>query len=309
MRSRMRVGTLMAVLMTIMLAGAGCSRAADGEALFVARDLTAPGSFTRGAEGPAVDAEGNIYAVNFERQGTIGRITPAGEGSVFVELPEGSIGNGIRFDSRGDMLVADYNAHNVLRIDMATRAVSVLVHVPAMNQPNDLAITSGDIIFASDPNFRERSGQFWRIERDGRPVLLETGMGTTNGIEVSPGEDRLYVGESRQGNIWAYDLSPMGEISNKRLLHHFDDFGLDGIRTDIAGRLYVTRQNKGTVAILSPEGELVREVALTGLKPSNIAFGGPDGRTCYVTMQDRGCIETFRTDTPGRAWVMMHGRQ
>ncbi|MBA2520573.1 MAG: SMP-30/gluconolactonase/LRE family protein, partial [Chloroflexia bacterium] len=106
--------------------------------LYVSRMLTAPGLFTAGVEGPACDAEGNIYAVNFGREGTIGRVTPAGEGGVWLELPLGSIGNGIRFDRGGDMLIADYTNHNILRVDMETSTVSVYAHEPALNQPNDL---------------------------------------------------------------------------------------------------------------------------------------------------------------------------
>ena len=67
--------------------------------------LTAPHSFTKEIEGPACDRAGNIYAVSFERKPTIGRVTPAGQGAVFVEMPTGSLGNGIRFDRRGVMFV------------------------------------------------------------------------------------------------------------------------------------------------------------------------------------------------------------
>jgi hypothetical protein len=48
--------------------------------------LTAPKSFTRGAEGPAVDKDGNLYAVNFSREGTVGKISSTGEGSIFIEV-------------------------------------------------------------------------------------------------------------------------------------------------------------------------------------------------------------------------------
>ena len=64
-------------------------------------NVTEPGFFTSGVEGPAVDHEGNLYAVNYEKQGTIGKISPDGFSELFVKLPEGSIGNGIRFDSQG----------------------------------------------------------------------------------------------------------------------------------------------------------------------------------------------------------------
>ena len=274
------------------------------EELFVSQEFTPVNGFTSGIEGPACDAAGNLYAVNYERQHTIGKVTPDGTASVFVELPTGSIGNGIRFNSEGFMFIADYTNHNVLKVDMDTRNITVHAHEPTMNQPNDIAIGANDILYASDPNWGASTGQIWRVDTDGEVTLLEADMGTTNGIEVSPDEKMLYVNESAQRNIWAYDLSAEGEISNKRLLIQFPDFGMDGMRCDIEGNLYVTRHGKGTVAKLSPAGEVLLEVQLTGKLCSNIAFGGPDGRTCYVTMADRGNVEVFRADLPGRSWQL-----
>ncbi len=273
------------------------------EALYSSRDLTPPGGF-QSPEGPAADADGILYAVNFDHRGTIGRIAPAGAADIFVELPGGSIGNGIRFDSHGAMLIADYKNHNVLSVDMATRAVTVVAHEPAMNQPNDLAIGANDVLYASDPDWGEGTGQLWRVTPDGVVSLLEDGMGTTNGIEVSPGDQVLYVNETFQRTVWAYDLSPGGEVSNKRLFIRFDGPGLDGMRCDVAGNLYVTRIGGGRVTKLSPAGEVLLEVDLTGEDPTNIAFGGPDGRTCYVTVADRRNIETFRVEEPGRSWQL-----
>ena len=274
------------------------------EELFISQDFTPVNGFTSGIEGPACDAEGNLYAVNYERQHTIGKVTPDSTASVFVELPTGSIGNGIRFNSEGFMFIADYTNHNVLKVDMETREISTHVHEPTMNQPNDLAIGANDILYASDPNWSASTGQIWRVDTDGKVRLLEADMGTTNGIEVSPDEKVLYVNESAQRNVWAYDLSPDGEISNKRLLIQFPDFNMDGMRCDIEGNLYITRHGKGTVAKLSPAGEVLLEVQLTGKLCSNIAFGGPDGCTCYVTIADRGNVEVFRTALPGRSWQL-----
>lgn len=304
------------VIACLSIGGAGCSseeRASDentdsDENLFESRVYTSPGGFTSGVEGPAVDADGNLYAVNYARQHTIGRVTPEGEATVFVELPDSSIGNGIRFNSAGTMLIADYTEHNVLAVDMQTREISVYAHEPRMNQPNDLAIGADDRVYASDPDWETSTGQIWRVDPDGSTTRLEGDMGTTNGIEVGPGERTLYVGESVQRNVWQYDLSEDGQISNKRLFVEFADYGLDGMRTDVAGNLYVTRHGKGSVVKLSPEGEVVEEIELTGENPTNIAFGGPDGRTAYVTVADRGNIETFRVDEPGRSWPMLQNQ-
>ena len=247
---------------------------------------------------------GNLYAVNYERQHTIGKVTPGGECSIFLDLPAGSIGNGIRFNQAGDMFIADYTNHNILKVDMRTRVVSVYCHVPAMHQPNDIAITRDGILYASDPNWASSSGQVWRLDPDGSATLLEQGMGTTNGIEVSPDERTLYVNETVQRTIWAYDRAPDGSLSRKRLLIRFPDFGLDGMRCDVAGNLYVTRYGKGTVVVVSPGGEVVREIKLAGTQPTNLTFGGADGRTCYVTVADCGTVEAFRTDIAGRCWQL-----
>jgi sugar lactone lactonase YvrE len=260
--------------------------------------------FTEGIEGPACDAEGNVYVVNYARQGTIGKTTPSGVCSVFVELPSGSIGNGIRFDSHGDMLICDYTNHNVLRVDMRTRMITVHAHEPRMNQPNDLCIAANDTVFCSDPNWKASTGNLWRVDVDGKATLLETDMGTTNGIEISPDERTLYVNESVQRNIWAYDLSRHGELSNKRLLIQFTDHLMDGMRCDVEGNLWVTRYGKGVVVKVSPHGVVLAEVQLGGAQCSNICFGGPNGRTAYVTVVDNGSIETFQADVAGREWVL-----
>ena len=271
--------------------------------LFVSTELTPSKSFTSGAEGPAVGRTGIVYAVNYAKQGTIGQITGDGKSSLFLELPSGSIGNGIRFDSKGNMLIADYTKHNILKVNMLTKAVSVFAHNPKLSQPNDIAIDTKDRLFASDPNWKENTGRIWRIDTDGKFTLLDS-MGTTNGIEVSPDNKSLYVNESVQRKVWKYDLNEKGEISNKRLIHEFPDFGMDGMRCDVDGNLYITRHGKGTVAKLSPSGKLIREISTIGKLPSNIAFGGKDGRTAYITLQDRGNMESFRVDQPGREWVM-----
>ena len=243
-------------------------------ALFVSSRLTPPGGFTDGIEGPACDADGNLYVVNYVRQGTIGIVTPDGACALFVELPTGSIGNGIRFNAAGTMLVADYTSHNVLAVNMQSRMVTVYAHEPCMNQPNDLAISASGLVYASDPNWREATGQIWRVDTSRHITLLETGMGTTNGIEVSSDEQTLYVNETIQRTIWAYDLAPDGTLSRKRLLIRFDDYGLDGMRCDIDGNLYVTRWGKGTIAKVSPAGQVLCEIAVSGAKCTNLTFGG-----------------------------------
>ncbi|MBS1633377.1 MAG: SMP-30/gluconolactonase/LRE family protein [Bacteroidetes bacterium] len=299
-----RSSSLRIPILTVLILNLVTGFSQQDESLFRSSALTAPGSFTKGVEGPAVDKEGNLYAVNFNHEGTIGKITPKGEASVFVELPKGSVGNGIRFAKNGDMFIADYTGHNILKVDMKTRQVSVFSHESRMTQPNDIAITGRTTFFASDPDWKNGTGKLWYINKKGRSILLEDNMGTTNGVEVSPDNKNLYVNESAQRKIWKYDINRKGKISNKRLLISFPDFGMDGMRCDAQGNLYIARFGKAVVAIVSPEGKLIREVKLIGEKPTNVAFGGPDGKTVFVTMQDKGNIESFPTDIPGYEWTV-----
>ncbi|MBN7823892.1 SMP-30/gluconolactonase/LRE family protein [Bowmanella dokdonensis] len=268
------------------------------------RDLVAEGTFTQGVEGPVADKAGNLYAVNFAEQGTIGRVDAQGNAELFVRLPEGSVGNGLRFNSRGQLLVADYTGHNILLIEMDTRTVSVLAHQLQMHQPNDIAISANDIVYASDPDWANNSGQLWMFSPSGEVTLIESGMGTTNGIEVSTDEQYLYVNESVQRRIWRYRLDKTGVPSGKQLFYQFDDFGLDGMRCDSQGNLYVARYGAGQIAVISPQGEWVKTLTLKGQHPTNLAFGGEQGRTLYVTMQQRGAIEALEAEYPGRAFVL-----
>jgi len=288
---------LLGILLFLGLFFSGCQEQ-DPDKSF---DFTKEGLFTPGIEGPAVDSKGNLYAVNFEKEGTIGIVDLKGNPSLYAALPEGSIGNGIRFDAQDNMYVADYVNHNVLILPADTDEIKVFAHDPRLNQPNDLAISPSGVLFASDPNWEKETGQLWRVDKNGFH-LLEEDMGTTNGIEVSPHGEHLYVNESVQRRIWRYDLDEAGNVSEKTLFYQFEDHGLDGMRCDQKGNLYVCRYDGGKIVVLSPAGEVVREVNLTGKKPSNITFGGKDGTQCFVTLADRGCFESFYARFPGRGW-------
>ena len=279
-----------------------CKTARSDERLFKARDFTAEKLFSENIEGPDFDGNGQLYVVNYLRDGTIGKVNADGSCELFLELPAGSNANSIKFDSKGRMLLADWPEHNILEADMKTKLVGIYCHDDRFNQPNDLCINKKDQIFASDPKWTDGTGQLWRIDPGARAVLLETGMGTTNGIELSPDEKILYVAESLQRKVWRYDVDARGNLSNKHLLIEFRDYGLDGMKCDKAGNLYITRHGKGRIAIVSPAGRQIREIRLKGKKCSNLVFGGPDGRSVFVTMQDRGCIEVFRSDIPGKRY-------
>jgi signal peptidase len=131
-------------------------------------------------------------------------------------------------------------------------------------------------------------------------------MGTTNGIDLSPDDRTLYVGESGSGQVWAYRLDG-NALTDARLIHTFEPDTIDGLRTDVSGRLFIARIRKGAIAVMAPNGGVEREILLKGTEPTNLAFGGGDGKTVFVTQRQGGFIETFRTDREGREHCLQTG--
>ncbi len=300
----MRIALLVSTLFAAALCAAGVFAASDR--LFVSVRLTPAGDYTSEIEGPAVDAAGNLFVVNLHRAGTIGELIPGGSSSrLFAVLPDGSIGSGIRFDREGRMYVADYRRHNIFVFDKGSDIPRLYFHSDEFSQPNDLAMARNGTLFASDPNFVKHAGRVWRIDRaaDGRatgaPMDSARLMGEANGIDLSPDEAMLYVSETDTREIWAYQIDG-NALTHPRLVVRFPAFKVDGLRTDRAARLFVARPGAGTIAIVSPDGKIVREVALRGKYPTNLTFGGPGGRTVFITQVDGGFIEAFKTDVPGR---------
>jgi hypothetical protein len=162
-----------------------CRLVKKNNALFIPADVVSDGLFTAGIEGPSFHENGNIYLVNFRKEGTIGVLSPDHLVNEFIQLPPGSVGNGIRVHPDGDLLVADYVGHNILKINISSKKIQIFAHNKDMNQPNDLAFHSGGFFYASDPDWKRNTGQIWLIRSDGSTFCLEKNMGTTNGIYLS----------------------------------------------------------------------------------------------------------------------------
>ena len=298
---------------SVLLVIAASSASAEPR-LFESAQVSPAGEYTFGIEGPAVDTEGNLFVVNLGRPGTIGRLPAGGTASaLFATLPDGSVGNAIRFGRDGTMFIADYKKHGIFAIPRGATEPVLWFRSDEMNQPNDITIARDGTIYASDPNWKGRQGHIWRIARaadgsiQGQIMAAPRAMGTTNGIDLSPDGRTLYVGESSSGQIWAYTISG-NELTGARLVKAFQPDTIDGLRTDVSGRLYVARILKGTIALMKPNGAVEREIALKGKEPTNLAFGGSDGKTVFVTQRHGGFVESFRTDQPGREHCLQRGR-
>jgi sugar lactone lactonase YvrE len=295
----------------------------SAETYWVCSHLSPANHFTA-IEGTACDKYGNIYAVSFGGASGIGKVTPEGLDSLFITLPDSGCGNGIRFASDGSMLIADYKGHRIFKVDMQTRAISVLAHQPLWRQPNDIAITSGNVLFASDPIWSpdRKWGHIWRIDPDGTTTLVAgdaDSLYLVNGIEVAPGDSILYVSNAQPSGglrrIMAYTILPDGSLANQRVHCYLNGTTQtsDGMRCDMEGNHYITRGGLNKIDIVSPQGVLVDSVRtiVDGVlfKASNLDFGGPDGKTCYLANTTNKRISVFRNNIPGRSWKMFQDWQ
>jgi len=281
-------------------------------------------------EGPAVDAEGNVYFSDIENN-RIMRLGADGVRSVFRE-PSGRT-NGQTFDRHGRLYHCEGNefgpggARRVTRTDLKTGEYEVLTdsfESVRYNSPNDICVDRQDRVYFTDPCYGDRSQMemdiegVYRIDPDGTVVriLQQPDIQRPNGLAVTQDSRTLYVVDSCPvvgGNrkIWGFDLSESGEPTNQREVFDFaPGRGGDGMRLDMEGNLYVaaglmsprgdheTRDVPPGIYIISPAGELLGRIPIHEDVLTNLAFGGPDGRTLYITAGKS--LLTTRVSVPGQ---------
>jgi gluconolactonase len=115
-----------------------------------------------------------------------------------------------------------------------------------------------------------------------------------NGIALSPDESRLYVTETRTRRVWAFTLEGPGVVTAWHSLATLPSGGpinfggVDGCCVDDEGNVVVATLGTGGVTVVSPAGEILGQIPMDDPMTTNAAFGGPDGRTLYVTLGSSG---------------------
>ena len=155
---------------------------------WVAVEVTPAKSFTGGIEGPVCDWLGNLFAVSYQKDGTIGKVSPDGKASVFAVVPNGGAVNGLRIDSQGYLIAADYVNHIVHRVDPRTgeflESLTKDWTGPQFHQPNDVGIASDDTIYFTDPDWKSPTGGRIFMITPGpkrRTILVDDGLNSPNG--------------------------------------------------------------------------------------------------------------------------------
>src|SRR5699024_4976171 len=110
---------------------------------------------------------------------TIGIVLPDGQVELYAELPKGSTANSLKFDQSGNMYMADFTGHNILKMT-PSKKIEVYYHNDKFNQPNDICMSSKGWIYASDPNWNNNTGRVWLIKGQGKGEIVVDSMGTAN---------------------------------------------------------------------------------------------------------------------------------
>jgi len=258
-------------------------------------------------EGPLWDAEGGfLYFVDIRRS-LFYRLAPGGESEVVRE--DTGEGNGTTFDLQGRVVMCEGGNRRLIRMD-PRGDVSVLVdrfEGKRLNRPNDVICRSDGSIYFTDPGLRLPLGErelphsgVYRLTQDGEVTLIAE-CEYPNGLAFSPDERVLYVANSRWAQyIHAIELDHEGKMVRRRIfadMSSHDTEGVpDGMKVDQAGNVFCT--GPGGTWVFTPDGARLGVIHTPEI-PANLAFGGPDLRTLFLTA--RTSIYTLRVRMPGVA--------
>jgi gluconolactonase len=198
--------------------------------------------------------------------------------------------NGMAVDSSGVAYACSHQVQGIVKLDYAGATLTTLVSTyngKHFNSPNDLVIRSDGTIYFTDPDYQlgnrtSETGKkgIYRVTPAGAVSVVDDTFNEPNGITLSPDETVLYVADYAGNVVRAFAVAADGSTSGRK------DFASvkspDGFGMDCLGNLYVASGSPGTIEVYSPAGGKLGSVTVTA-STSNLAFGGSDGRTLYIT--------------------------
>lgn len=254
-------------------------------------------------EGPAAAPDGSIYfsditgSAKSKEAGHIMRYDPK-SGKVTVFRSPSGMANGLAFDEKGRMVVAegaDHGGRRVTRTDMISGKSERLAWAwdgKPLNSPNDLTIDASGRIYFTDPRYvgpepiEQPVQAVYRIDPDGSLHRIITDAGKPNGIAVSPDQKTLYVAGTPNADgkmtILAYDLAPDGTAKFRQILVELASGYADGLTVDADGNIYCGCGPLG-VRIYSPQGQEIAAVPTPADATNVEVVRDKAGRTLYIT--------------------------
>lgn len=262
-------------------------------------------------EGPSFDREGNLWCVDLAH-GRIFRVSPEGAFEVVAEY-DGEP-NGLKIHRDGRIFVADHK-NGIMLLDPTSGAVTSFCDRPLLERfkgVNDLFFASnGDLWFTDQgqTGMQDPTGRVYRLSADGRLNRMLDGVPSPNGLVMNRDESQLLLAVTRDNAIWRLPILLDGTTSKVGRFIQLSGglAGPDGMALDAQGNIVVAHAGLGTVWLFSPLGEpLLRVRSPEGLWTTNVAYGGPNGRTLYITESETGTILAADMPHPGQG-MFSHG--
>jgi gluconolactonase len=249
-------------------------------------------------EGPLWHARERHLTFSDVRSGKMHRWTEKDGASVFRDPSGGANGN--TFDRGGLMVTCEHHNRRVSRTkaDGSVETVVDRFEGKRLNSPNDIICTrNGDLIF-TDPTYglRQPDGSIvgqeypfpgvFRFTAAGALKLLADDFEAPNGLVLTDDERTLYVADTRQHVVRAFDVGPDGSLTNGRQFVDVSHAGTegrpDGMKLDSRGNLYVTANTPEGIWVYAPDGTHLGFIGLDE-SPANCAWGGDSWQTLFVT--------------------------
>jgi gluconolactonase len=255
-------------------------------------------------EGPAFDRDGNLYLVDIP-YGRIFRLAPGGEVILFAEYD--GFPNGLKIHRDGRIFIAD-RRRGLLRLDPVTRAVEPFIEdgpADSFLGLNDLTFAdNGDLYFTDQgqTGLDDPRGRLFRLDSAGQLTCLLNNVPSPNGLVLNANQDCLFLAVTRGNCIWRVPLSPdAGAAKVGVFIQLSGGVGPDGLAIDRNGNLVIAHIGLGVVWLFSPLGEpLLRITSCAGRMTTNVAYGGDDGTTLFITESETGSVLAADLDVPGR---------
>lgn len=232
------------------------------------------------AEGVNFDRDGTLYCVDIPG-GAVWRMAP--DDALAAWAPTGGNPNGSRFGPGGALFIADCGRRAILRIDTATRDVSVYADRydgETFLGPNDLCFGPDGTLYATDPfgsSPNEPIGAVYAVAPDGTVARVAAGLAFPNGLAVTPDGQTLVVAETHTGMLRCYsladryrELAPLATLSPAGAPPQ--EAGPDGMVYGADGNLYVAHFGAGVVRVVAPDGAIVASLPAGGPTPTNVGF-------------------------------------
>ena len=255
-------------------------------------------------EGPSFDRDGNFWCVDIQN-GRIFMVSRDGQFQVIAEYDGWP--NGLKFHKDGRGFIADYK-HGIMILDPVNGKVTpwvVRTQVEPFKGVNDLFFASnGDLYFTDQglTGLHDPTGRLFRVTPQGRLTCLLDNIPSPNGLVMNQDESQIYVAVTRGNCVWRVPFLRDGSVAKVGLYIQLSGGGgPDGMALDETGGLVVAHVGMGVVWAFNAIGEPVTRIqSSAGHFTTNVAFGGPDRKTLYITESASGSILTAQLDVAGR---------